>query len=252
MLRRRSPVGPVLLAALALAAAAPAASAASRPGLQLHRYASFDHQVTGVSVSATGRVFVNFPRWTEDVPISVAEVRPDGSIVPYPDAEWNAWRNSRRFELSPADHFVCVQSVVADHQGHLWVLDPGAPAMDFIVPGAPKLVEIDLATNQVVRVIHFDESVAPQGSYLNDVRFTPDGHYAFITDSGQRGAIVVVDLLTGAARRTLDGDPSTQPDPGVVIKVGGQIVQRPDHRRLIGAPTGSRSRTTARRCTGRR
>src|SRR5439155_1238612 len=82
-----------------------------------------DHQVTGVSVSATGRVFVNFPRWTEDVPISVAEVRPDGSIVPYPDAEWNAWRNSRRYELSPADHFVCVQSVVADHQGHLRGLD---------------------------------------------------------------------------------------------------------------------------------
>src|SRR4051812_49284297 len=238
MPNHRSPLVALLLAAMLAPAAAPAASRPQRPQLELHKVAAFDHQVTGVSVSSGGRVFVNFPRWTEDVPISVAELRPDGSTVPYPDAEWNAWRNSRRFELSPADHFVCVQSVVVDHHDHLWVLDPGAPAMDFLVPGAPKLVEIDLGTNQVVRVLHFDETVAPQGSYLNDVRFSPDDRYAFITDSGQRGAIVVVDLLTGAARRTLDGDPWTQPDPSVVIRVGGQIVERPDHRRLIGASDG--------------
>ena len=34
----------------------------------------FEHQATGVAVSADGRVFVNFPRWTEDSPVSVAEV----------------------------------------------------------------------------------------------------------------------------------------------------------------------------------
>jgi sugar lactone lactonase YvrE len=234
----RSPLVALLVAALLWPAAAPAASHAQRPQLVHRKVATFDHQVTGVTVSATGRIFVSFPRWTEDVPVSVAELRPDGSTVPYPDAAWNAWRNSRRFELSPADHFVCVQSVVVDHQDHLWVLDPGAPAMDFLVPGAPKLVEIDLATNQVLRVLHFDQTAAPQGSYLNDVRFTPDGRYAFITDSGQRGAIVVVDLMTGTARRTLDGDPTTQPDPSVVIRVGGQVVQRPDHRRLVGASDG--------------
>ena len=36
--------------------------------------AAFEHQVTGVSVSEDNRIFVNFPRWTEDTPISVAEV----------------------------------------------------------------------------------------------------------------------------------------------------------------------------------
>ena len=83
----------------------------------LQQAAQFEHQVTGVTVSERGRIFVNFPRWTEDAPVSVAEVMPDGSVRPYPDEQWNAWRNVRRDELDPAAHWVCVQSVVADGRG---------------------------------------------------------------------------------------------------------------------------------------
>jgi hypothetical protein len=123
--------------------------------------ASFEHQVTGVTVAEDDRVFVNFPRWTEDSPVSVAEVLPDGGIRPYPDDEWNSWRNAKRDELTPGDHWVCVQSVVADGRGNLWVLDPAAPGNAFIVPGGPKLVRIDLATDRVAEAIAFDETVAP-------------------------------------------------------------------------------------------
>src|SRR3954465_1322150 len=80
---------------------------------RLRQVATFDHQVTGVTVSENGRIFVNFPRWSEDVPVSVAEVQKDGSIKPYPNEEWNAWRNAKMGQLSVADHFVAVQSVVA-------------------------------------------------------------------------------------------------------------------------------------------
>ena len=94
---------------------------------RLQSVATFDHQVTGVTVTPDGRIFVNFPRWTEDTPVSVAELMPDGATKPYPNEEWNAWRNARMSEVSPDDHFVCVQSVVADRRGSLWVVDPGAP-----------------------------------------------------------------------------------------------------------------------------
>jgi sugar lactone lactonase YvrE len=100
------------------------------------------------------------------------------------------------------------------------------------VPGAPKLVQIDLASNQVARKFLFDETVAPQGSYLNDVRLSPDGHFAYITDSGVRGAIVVVDLRSGNARRVLDGDPSTQVDKSVTVTVDGKPLQQTDGRRV--------------------
>lgn len=197
---------------------------------RLVEVATFDHQVTGVTVSADGRIFVNFPRWTEDTSTSVAEITQDGSLRPYPNGEWNAWRNAKRDEITPDDHWVCVQSVVADQRGNLWVLDPGAPAQAQVVPGAPKLVRIDLALDEVVQTIAFDTSIAPQGSYLNDVRFSADGRFAYITDSGVQGAIVVVDLESGSARRVLDGHPSTQADPTVTVKADGQPLRRPDGR----------------------
>jgi sugar lactone lactonase YvrE len=203
----------------------------------LRQVATFAHQVTGVTVSEDGRVFVNFPRWTEDSAVSVAELR-DGQLVPYPDEAWNAWRNARKDELAADSHWVCVQSVVADGRGSLWVLDPAAPAMGTLVPKGPKLVQIDLATNRVSRVIGFDESVAPQGAYLNDVRLSPDGQAAYLTDSGARGALVVVDLASGRGRRVLDGHPSTQPDKSVTVVYEGQPLRRPDGRGVEFAADG--------------
>ncbi|UYW72484.1 hypothetical protein OFY05_12525 [Pseudocitrobacter faecalis] len=72
---------------------------------------------TGVTVTETGRIFVNFPRWGDDVPFTVAEIK-NGTAVPYPDATVNKADNAR-----PGERFLSVQSVVADGQGKLWVLD---------------------------------------------------------------------------------------------------------------------------------
>jgi sugar lactone lactonase YvrE len=213
---------------------------APAPFFRLEEAVAFPHQATGVACSPDGRVFVNFPRWTEDAPVSVAEVTKDGQLKPYPDEEWNTWRNApaQPGAIKPTDHFVCVQSVVCDSRGNLWVLDPAAPGLDKVVAGGPKLVRISLASNKVEQVIKFGEDVALQGSYLNDVRFAPDGRTAFITDSGARGSILVVDLEKGTAHSRLDGHPSTQPDKGVEVKVEGKKLVRPDGRALQVAVDG--------------
>ena len=192
--------------------------------------AEFDHQVTGVALTQDGRTFVNFPRWTEDSAVSVAELMADGSLRPYPDEEWNGWRNARKNEVDPADHFVCVQSVVADGRGHLWVLDPAAPATSHLVPGGAKLVCVSLADDSVAKVIPFGPDIAPEGSYLNDIRFSPDGRTGYLTDSGATGALVVVDLESGSARRVLSGKPCTQPEDDVVVHTDGRPLRRPDGR----------------------
>lgn len=221
----------IIAALLATAAAAQRNLTSPRnEAVRLQPVASFEHQVTGVTVARDGRIFVNFPRWTEDAPISVAVVAPDGRISAYPNADWNSWRNTKKDQISASDHFVCVQSVVADGRGNLWVVDPAAPGQGYVVPGGAKLVRIDLATNRVAQVIHFDENVAPPSSYINDVRLGADGRHAYLTDAGATGALIVVDLPGGQARRILDGHPSTQPEKGVVVKTDGQEVRRPDGR----------------------
>src|SRR4051812_38826946 len=201
--------------------------------IRLQVVATFDHQVTGVTVAPDGRIFVNFPRWTEDTPVSVAELMPDSSIKPYPNEEWNAWRNARMSEVSPNDHFVCVQSVVADRRGSLWVVDPAAPNAEKTIKGGPKVVEIDLNSNNVKRIFPISADVAGPASYLNDIRIAPDGRFAYLTDSGSPGGLVVLDIGSGQAWRVLSDDPSTQFDPSVTVMTDGEPLRRPDGRQPL-------------------
>lgn len=77
---------------------------------ELQEVASFPHQqVTGVAVSKSGRVFVNFPNWSDEHTISVAELV-DGKPKAFPNDDWNK-------AGAAESHFVCVQSVYVDPNG---------------------------------------------------------------------------------------------------------------------------------------
>ena len=82
------------------------------------------------------------------------------------------------------------------------------------------------------------EDVALQGTYLNDIRFSPDGRLGYITDSGTRGAIIVVDLDSGRSWRALDGHPSTQVDKTVTVTIDGKTLRRADGRQPLFASDG--------------
>lgn len=167
---------------------------------------------TGVAVSKEGRMFVCWPRWSDDVPVSVAELLPSGEAVPYPDAAWNAWDE----RMSPRSGFVCAQSVYVDAENFLWILDPANPKFAGVIEGGPKLVKVDLATNRIAAKYYFDEYAAPPGSYLNDVRVDTAGGFAYITDSGL-GAIVVVNLASGKSRRVLEFNESSKSEGASVV-----------------------------------
>lgn len=169
----------LLAVSLALPPALVAQQAAiDQPVGQLETVATFNGPMpTGVTVSHGNRIFVNFPRWGDDVPFTVAEIV-NGNAVAYPNAQINDWPgrklpnpNAFMDEQANQTHFVNVQSVVVDPEDRLWVLDTGAPMLKNIVPGGPKLVCIDLKTNQVVRTILLPPESAGENSYMNDVRF---------------------------------------------------------------------------------
>lgn len=112
---------------------------------------AFNNQMpTGVTVSQSGRIFVNYPRWDDPVAFTVAELV-GGREVPFPDA------NVNRLDLTRAgDTFVSVQSVVVDPRDRLWIVNTGSINLNPIVtPNALKLVCVDLATNKIVKTITF-------------------------------------------------------------------------------------------------
>jgi len=176
---------------------------------------------TGVTVSQTGRIFVNFPRWGDKVDFTVAELK-NGRAVPFPNAALNRRRGDR-----PDASLISVQSVVVDPLDRLWILDTGSVKFGPTTPGGPKLFGVDLKTNRVIKKIFFPRDVALPTSYLNDVRFDlrrdREGT-AFITDSSGTGpnAIIVVDLASGRARRRLNDHPSTKAEPRFVPLVEGR------------------------------
>lgn len=213
-----------LLSAFLLVGPVQAAPAIPTVGHSERVFAFDGAMPTGVTVSEDGRTFVNFPRWGDNVPYSVVELR-DGKAVPYPDAASSAAYSS-------------VQSVVADGHGRLWILDTAAPGFASPTPGGPRLVAVDLRTNQVVKTLVFPAEVILPSTYVNDMRFDlrsgPQGT-VYVTDSSLSGpgAIIVMDIASGKALRRLSGDRSTAADPAFTAVIEGQEL------RVRGADGGS-------------
>jgi sugar lactone lactonase YvrE len=205
---------------------------------------------TGVTVADDGRIFVCYPRWGDPVRFTVAEVR-DGEEIAYPDARFNVFDEQR-----PADCLVSVQSVVVDPAGRLWLLDTGSTEFGPTKADGPKLVGVDLATDEVVQTIRFPTDVVLETTYLNDIRFDlrrGAAGAAFITDSSLTGpsGIIVVDLDSGRSWRKLHDHPSTRPVDGFVAIIEGRplaglrvsadgIAISADGERLYYCPLSSR------------
>jgi sugar lactone lactonase YvrE len=177
-------------------------------------------QFTGVAVSKTGRMFVNYPRWQGPHDSDVVEVQSNGIAKPYPDKDWNTWDKNQ----SGSNKWVCVQAVYVDDKDQLWVVDPAAPEMESVQGNGAKLVRIDLNSNRVVRIYNFTE-LAGKNSYLNDVRVDTVSNIAYLTES-KEGGIVVLNTDTGNARMVLRKDPSVLADPNHQLIVGGGELQR--------------------------
>lgn len=215
-----------ILASTVLTATGLPAAAAPAPAT-VETVASFTGAMpTGVTVAPNGRIFVNFPRWGDDVRYSVGEVKADGSVTPYPNAAYNTPDDAH-----PAAHLISVQSVVADARNRLWILDTAAPGFGAPKEGGAKLVAVDLATDTVVKTIVITAPALLPSTYLNDVRFDlrqGKAGVAYITDSSNAGigGIIVVDLDSGTAIRRLSNTPVTNPDSGFVARADGKPLVR--------------------------
>lgn len=205
---------------LSLLALLPGTALAQKPQIVANFYGPM---LTGITVSHTGRLFVNYPHWGDKVDFTVAEIK-NGRAVAYPNAAINQINKKH-----PENCLYSVQSVVVDPKDRLWALDTGSVKLMPSVPGGPKLVCIDLASNKITRIIRFSRKVVPAASYLNDIRFDlrrGKKGMAFITDSGAKApnGIIVVDLATGQSWRRLGGHPSVKTDLSFTAMVDGQTL----------------------------
>jgi sugar lactone lactonase YvrE len=193
------------------------------PPLETVKAFEDDFRLVGIGVSREGRVFATAPASRDRSAYSMVEVNPKtGELKPYPDADWNKFDEQGK----GSSEWISVQALWVDGKDHLWALDSSLPKVDQErLP--PKLVEFDLSTNKIIRQYDFHGVVSAKDS-LNDVRVDVAHNFAYLTNAGNKGSLVVLDLSTGKARQVLIGDRSTFADPKQHLMIGKDIALRPD------------------------
>ena len=193
------------------------------PPLETVKAFEDDFRLVGIGVSAKGRVFATAPAGNVRSRFSMVEVNPkSGAVTPYPDAAWNSFND----QADGKSQWISVQALWVDKADHLWALDSSLSKVDQDrLP--PKLVEFDLPTNRVIRQYEFKGVISAKDS-LNDVRVDVVHGYAYLTNIGSKGSLVVLNLKSGESRQVLVGDRSTFADPKQHLMFGKEIALRPD------------------------
>src|ERR1700688_1835801 len=193
------------------------------PTLETVKRFGDDFRLVGIVASAKGRVFATAPSSRVRSRYSMVEVdSKTGAVTPYPDAAWNNFSE----QGDGKSEWISVQALWVDKSDDLWALDSSLPKVDQErLP--PKLVEFDLSTNRVIRQYDFKGVVSAKDS-LNDVRVDTANDYAYLTNAGNKGSLVVLDLKTGEARQVLVADRSTFADPTQHLMINSEIALRPD------------------------
>ncbi len=138
--------------------------------------------------------------------IRVIGLLPDGSVRPFPNAEWAGPRNEAGVGLDG------VLGIQADQDGVVWMLDNGR--------GSSRIVAWDTRADKLHKIIEVGAPARARRSFFNDIAVDPVHRSIFITDaSAKTPAIVVVSLDSGSARRVLEQHPSVLAKP-IAMQIG--------------------------------
>jgi hypothetical protein len=112
--------------------------------------------------------------------------------------------------------------VAIDRLHRLWIIDHGRHGF-----GTPRLIAIDVTTNEVVHDHRFDGGAAPVGSFLQDLQVSPDGRTVYIADLSfwrKRPAIVIHNVASATDHRALEGHVSVMAQDWIITTPAKRMV----------------------------
>lgn len=197
--------------AAAMVFAAFAALADSNSNFEV--FANLDAGPGNVTATANGRIIMSLHQFYQPG-YTVVEYR-EQALVPFPNPEMSAADSTSALKLDS------VLGIRADDNGIVWMLDNGMRS-----GVTPKLVGWNTRTNRLQRLIYLPAPIAPKDAFVNDLALDISRNHAFISDpaGGANAALIVVNLVTGAARRVLEGHVSVVPE-NVDLLIDNQPIQ---------------------------
>ena len=174
----------------------------------LEEVLAYPEPIGNVAVSKDGRIF--FTVHPESRPQGNKLLQYiDGAAEPFPDVQ----SQNRLFDT--------VLGVVIDRQNRLWTIDHGNHGLR-----TARLLAFDLDSGNLIHDQEFDESIAPVGSFLQDLQVSADGRTIIIADASfwrKSPALIVYDIGTATARRVLEQHASVSAEKYVIRNHGNAM-----------------------------
>lgn len=191
---------------------------ASSAFAQLETVVSFDADIPpgNIAIASNGRMFISVHGFYGEPTHHVLEVMKDGSTTPYPTADWSG------APTQDGPGLINVLGLRVDRDGILWMLD--GQTEDY----AGRLIGWDTRQETLHKIIYLAAPVTTPDSFLNDLAVDREHNAIYIADSA--GALIVVNIETGRARRVLEGSAFTTPED-IDMVIDGKTVT------LNGAPS---------------
>lgn len=203
-------IAAVALAATALSSIPPALAQTAAPSLEI--VASLPVRPGNVAVATDGRVFATIHP-LGNPKIQLTEIK-NGEAVPFPSAALQ--KNGATPSAGALDTPL---GIVVDKVNRLWTIDIGLEL------GKARLWSFDITSGKVLETIELPLSVAPKGSFVQDVAIDEANGWAYLADIGPAG-LIVVDLKSKVARRfeapVLQSEDKDMVIDGKVINFGGK------------------------------
>lgn len=164
-----------------------------------------------LAVGPDGTVYFTFHPEAAPPGTKLAELRPDGAVVPFPDAAWQTERDGEPYFVTPL-------ALRTDSLGRLWVLDHGDYGDE-----TPSLTAFDPTTRRLVHRVEFTGDVADWGSMVNDFVVDAARGFVYIAEPSPfdfEPALVVYDVNAMTARRVLEDHESVDAEDHHVVVQG--------------------------------
>lgn len=178
---------------------------------------------SGIAVSSDNRVFLGFPRHSDNhKEFALAELK-DGQLIPFPNKEFVYPSNKNVSEWLVSPH-----GIYMDKNDILWILDDGKRAgTEEILEGAAKVVAIDIHTKKILHSILIHKPILRNTSHYNDLRVDLShgkSGKVYIANSGfgKDYSLVIIDVATGQTKEVLRNHLSTSPEPNFMAFLEGQ------------------------------
>jgi len=156
----------------------------------LEEVLAYPEPIGNVAVNREGRVFFTVHPESRPRGNKLLEYV-DGASLPFPSL------------AAQPELFETPLGVAIDQLDRLWIIDHGNHGT-----GTARIVAIELGSGDVLRNQPLGTSIAPAGSFLQDLQVSADGRTVIIADASFwaiKPALIVYDVASGDARRVLEG-----------------------------------------------